>query len=224
MGFLLSTLVALASLYHTELRRLDAVAKRLAFPVTDTDAANAAFQRWHDSGDEADREAVLHWAYCYVYRYFLTRFIRERHAPSDLDMVLDKAFRRVERSLSTVRNPAKFSNWVSVICSNAMRNFWRDRKDTTELEDKNIHLFFDQSDLYDRNITRKVVAAAISSLPPSLEAVARRVLLDQKSYKEVSEEVDLPVPSVRTYFSKAIARLREDPDVALLWKSLVNPP
>ena len=66
-----------------DLARLDAVARHLPFDVRDVDAANDAFARWRETG-EGLREVDL-WAYCYVQRYFLAQFVRERGAASDVD-------------------------------------------------------------------------------------------------------------------------------------------
>ena len=190
------------------------VADRLPFAVDDYDAARDAFARWRQSGAEADRETVEVWSYGYVLWYFYSRFARERTAgPSDLDAAIEQAMRRVSRSMAAVREPRRFPNYVSRVCRNVLLTHRRRRRETTEVTDSMATVCPDEAEGYDLVLARRLVARAVAGLPPAIGRVARMRLLEGRPYTAIAEETGLPIDSVRTYASKAAARLREDPDL-----------
>lgn len=188
------------------------IADRLPFAVDDYDAAREAFARWRRSRAAADREAVEVWCYGYVLWYFHAQFARERSSgPSDLDAAVDQAIDRVFRSLPSAREPRLFPNYVSKICRNVLLTHRGRRRETVEINDWTVSVRPPEADGYDLVLVRRLVARALAGLPPAIRRVARMRILDGRPYAEVAETTGLPIDSVRTYASKAAARLRRDP-------------
>jgi RNA polymerase sigma factor (sigma-70 family) len=201
------------------MRSLDEVAAHLPFHVDDLDAANAAFQRWQETGRGEDLELVELWTYCYTRRYFIAKFLRDSvHGPTALDQLVGKAFTKARNNLENVRQPERFASWVSVICRHTFLNFLRRYRGE--------HAILDEARLpapprpehfeHDRRTTRRAVERAIGRLPPSLQEVARLKFLEDRSYEYIVEVTGRPAASVRAYVNKAVVRLREDPELLAL--------
>ena len=196
--------------------RLDAVAANLPFAVDDYTAAAAAFVRWRAGGDKADWDTAVLWVYCYVLRYLYVRFRREPAAAvSDVEAVVDRTFTKTVEALGTVRHPEKLPQFVSVVCKRALLTY-RQRCRPAEALDEERLAAPPRPDDFDRALVRWAAARAVESLPPALRPVARMRLLEKVPYAEIAEATGHPLPTVRTYVSKAIRRLREDPDLRAL--------
>ncbi len=208
-----------------QLRHLNAIAERLPFAVDDYSAAGAAFARWRESEHHADLQTVEIWTYCYTYRYFYTKFARERTGGvSDLDAAIDKAYLRVLTHLDSVRDPLKFAHFVSVICKRTLLNHRARRKETTEVTEGMAPTGFAEARDYDRRLVRHVLACAIQALPEAIRDIARMRLLDGMEYEAIAEETGRPTPTVRTYVSKALTRLRTNGDLRSLYFDDLLPP
>lgn len=207
---------------HAELRRLDAVAAALPFAIDDYAAANAAFVAWREG--RGGRRDVDLWAYCYVRRYVLTRFARETGgAPSDFDVVVTKAYERVLGSVDTVRDPSRFAQFVSVVCRNTLLNNRTRRRAFDEL-DETAPAPDDAPRDIDRDLLRHALALAIAALPEGIRETARLRLLEGLGYAELAERIGKGVPTARAYVSKAVKRLRQDPELRALHFDDVAPP
>ena len=193
---------------------LSHIADRLPFAVDDYDAARDAFARWHRSRSASDRQVVEVWCYGYVLWYFYSQFARERTSgASDLDAVVDQAIDRVFRSLPAAREPSRFPNYVSKICRNVLLTHRGRRRETVEINDSTATVGPAEADGYDLVLVRRLVARSLAGLPPAIRRVAQMRLLEARPYSEIAETTGLPIDSVRTYASKAAARLRRDPDL-----------
>ena len=214
------------------LARLDAVAGRLPFAIDDHDAANAAYRRWSDSRaagrpDAGAQEQVQIWAYCYVQRHALVRFAREPRlgGSADLDALISATFLHVLARLGEVRDPARFSHWVAVACRNGFVTYCRKRalrkppdpdlEDAGAVTDEGVEVLE-----LDRALVHQVVRIAIARLPETLRVVADLRLVKGRPYDEIAYTTGHPQPTVRAYVSKAIARLRADPDLRALQEEL----
>ena len=81
-----------------------------------------------------------------------------------------------------------------------------------------------EADDYDGQLVRAVLAEAIDGLPPAVREVARRRILEGLGYEAIAEATGHPTPTVRTYLSKALARLRTHPTLRSLYYDDVLPP
>ncbi|MEM6325976.1 MAG: sigma-70 family RNA polymerase sigma factor [Bacteroidota bacterium] len=204
--------------------RLDAVARHLPFGVLDVDAANAAFARWRQSGTQEDQREVDLWAYCFIRRYFLTQFLRERGTASDLDACISKALLNVRKHYEGI-DPERFASYVSVACRRTLLNHRRGRREATDLPDSlaDPTQTTTAGDL-DPAVVRRVIEAVLQGLPTNVGRVGRLRILDDVPYPDIADRLGLPLPTTRTYASRAIAALREDPGVrALCFDDLLPP-
>lgn len=206
------------------LTRLDVVARQLPFGVLDVESANDAFARWRQSGAEEDQRDVDLWTYCYVQRYFYVRFLRERGAASDLDDCISKTLERVRRRYEEI-DPQTFSSYVSVACRHTLLNHRRGRRDSTELpESLTADASSSPTTALDLQLIARVIEAVLRLLPENVARVGHLRLLERKEYKEIASVTGLPLPTVRTYASRAVAALREDARIRALYFDDLLPP
>ncbi len=192
---------------------LDALASRLPFHLEDTDAANAAFVRWRSSGSDADRRIVQLWTYCFIRRYYTVKFVQDSGSgAADLDELIDKTFLKAEESSSEIKTPDRYTAWVSVICKNNYLNYLRSRKPALSLDaEGGPELVAEKPAVYDDvGLARDAVRKAIERLPAYLQECATLRFVDGLSYEEMSERTGHPLPRIRSYVNKAVARFRSD--------------
>ena len=191
-----------------------APAADLPFSLDDTDAAARAFAHGR-AGDAAARGHAHIWAYGWASRYVARKFATERVGePSDADAVLDRIidglFGPGKSVDERVTDPERFPGYVMVICRNALMTHRARRRQFVEADDTVLEPTVDD-DLFegDTRVIRRDVAAAFAILPAAVRAVAEMRFTDQLSYEDIAEATGHPLPTVRTYLSKALARLRE---------------
>lgn len=197
-------------------KSLDELASSLPFHVDDTAAVNEAYSRWRAHRDPADRRAVRIWTYCFVRRYFMVKFVRESgYAASDMDDLIEKAFRKVERAEAQVRHPSRYASWVSVVCKNTFRNYLERRRRWISLdEEATPHLVAEWPTVYhDVGLAHQALVRAIDRLPAYLRACVRLRFIEGLSYKEIAARTGRPLPSIRAYIYKAVRRLRDDEEL-----------
>ena len=205
---------------------LDRAAQHLPFHVDDYDRASEAYVAARAGDPKARRTAEL-WAFCYVRRYFLAKFVRDRAYPVvDLDQLVGKAYGRVMDKWDTVKNPERFAAYLSVLCRNQYIDYLRARKADAYLEEaEHVHPTADPVDeaaVHDRPLAQRTLTRAIERLPDSLREVARLRLLENKSYEHVEAATGYTVPTARAYVHKALQKLRHDADVRALYAELLD--
>ncbi|HEX8386045.1 MAG TPA: sigma-70 family RNA polymerase sigma factor [Rubricoccaceae bacterium] len=194
------------------MRDLAPLLAALPFPLDDTEAAGQAFADGRGGDAAAGRNADL-WAYIWTVRYVTRKFLTERSGgPSDLDAVLTRAYEGVLRGAAGIEDPLKFPSYVSVVCKNAVLSHRERRRVTVEIDESTLEpVLHDDRHAGDGAVVRGDVADAIAGLPEAVRAVARMRILDGLTYEEIAEATGHPLPTVRTYLSKANGRLRALP-------------
>ncbi|PSQ72652.1 MAG: sigma-70 family RNA polymerase sigma factor [Bacteroidetes bacterium QH_2_64_26] len=197
----------------TPTSELRTIIERLPFSVDDTAAANNAFRRWRN-GNDADAERIVDmWTYCYICRYFLSKSSQGAfdHA-SDTDELTTRAYRKVLDNRDGVRNPDRYANWVSVICKNTFLNYTRRDQfsESVEEEEGPTLTAEKRQSVAEVGFVREALDEAIGQLPQYLQKPARLYFLEDREFEEISDAVDKPVATVRTYKHKAVKRLRTD--------------
>ena len=201
-------------MYHTPaFQSLAAVAAHLPYHLDDTEQANATFRRCCEGGTAADRQHLALWTYCFTLRYFMVKFVRTpSDTPSDMEALIEKTFRKIERHRPSLPCDTRYASWVSVICKNTYLNYRRrqrryvslDEPDRTPLEAERVEPARDIGE------AAQVVFQAILRLPKGLQEVARLRLLEDRSYSEMGEMTGKSLPTLRAYVNKAVRRLRDD--------------
>lgn len=193
--------------------QLESVLEHLPFSVDDTAAANDAFRRWVEGEDPNGERIVDLWTYCYVTRYFLSKSARgDLEATADADKLIKRTYEKVRNKRDEVRNPDRYAHWVSVVCKNTFLNHMRrDRVSTSiDAEDGPTLSAKASAPVADLGFVKEALVEAIDQLPDYLQEPARLYFLENKSFEEISDEIDKPVPTVRTYKHKAATRLQKD--------------
>lgn len=193
--------------------RLRTVSDQLPFPIDDTDAVNDAFRRWRRQDDPEAGHVVEMWVYCYVCRYFLVKAAGNAFDRAAVpDELITSTYEKIRNNHDSVRDPDRFSNWVSVVCKNTFLNearrtrtaesIHRERGPTLKAEDGRPTARL--------GLVREAIKEAIERLPEYLRTPARLYFLEGRNFEEISEVTGKAVSTVRTYKHKAIQRLRED--------------
>lgn len=191
---------------------LDRLVARLPFPLDATDEVNAAFERWQTEGSPEDEMAVALWTYCFVMRYFLVKSVYGsiQHA-ADVDALVAKVYRKIERKRTSVEEASRYASWVSVICKNTFLNYVQRRPTEQSIQEKDGPvLVAEPAQAHDAGFVMEALDEAIDRLPPYLQETARLYFLKGYSYAEISDAIDRPVPTVRSYRHKIVQRFRED--------------
>lgn len=197
----------------TPTSELRTIIERLPFSVDDTAAANDAFGRWRNGGDPAAERIVDMWTYCYICRYFMSKSSQGAfdHA-SDTDELTTRAYRKVLDNRGEVRNPDRYANWVSVICKNTFLNYTRRDQFSESIEEEEGPTLTAEKrqSVAEVGFVREALDEAIDRLPQYLQKPARLYFLEDREFEEISDAVDKPVATVRTYKHKAVKQLRTD--------------
>ena len=195
--------------------RLNALLAHLPFPLDAVDQVNAAFRAMREKGKKQAKDTVEVWTYCYVLRYYSVKASRDDiHPPSDLDVLVGKAFRRVTENQHTVKDPGRYASWVSVVCKNTFLNYTRKQEVLQSIDDEEqapVLVAENAEHSYDAGFIRAALRGAIQRLPDYLQEVARLHLLRGLSYSEIAAETGRNEGTVRTYRHRILKKLREDP-------------
>jgi RNA polymerase sigma factor (sigma-70 family) len=196
------------------------VLDQLSFALDDTEAVNQAFQTYRNEGRDEAEEQVEVWTYCYVYRYFMKKFgagsIQEA---ADADDLIARAFQKARRKRSSVQDPSRYANWVSVVCKNTFLNYARRDRVAQSIDDEEGPELVAEDPPPSRSdvgFVRQAFERAIDRLPDYLQEPARLYFLEDHTFQEIAEVIDKSVPTVRTYKHKAVKRLRKDDELRAL--------
>ena len=137
-------------------------------------------------------------------------------AGADADDVVQEAFVKAYRSLSSFRDGAEFRPWLLRIVVNESRNLHRgrsrrsDRERRVVREDARLVTGSDPAEVAEGAERRATLLAAIRALPEELrEVVSCRYLLEL-SESETAESLGIPNGTVKSRLHRGLARLREE--------------
>ena len=199
--------------YKTELSTLETLAARLPFSIDESNRVNEAFVAYMDRDRTEDKRLVDLWTYCYVRRYFLVKFIREaRYRASELDLLVEKTYRKVEKARPRITHHDKYAQWVSVVCRNMYVNFVARRRAVTGLPAVDIAENTDEGKDLDVNAAalHTSLVNAIDALPPFLRSTAHMRFIENLSNEEIARIIGKRSGTVRAYIHKICKRFRED--------------
>lgn len=192
---------------------LATIASRLPFHLNETEHVNAAYRRWREQGEQEAKYIVELWTYCFVRRYFLYKFVRysDRDYSADMDGLIETVYVKVQESQRTIADPARYAGWVSVVCRRAFLNYLRGRNLQVSLDqEKGAHLRAE--DLHgDPGLVMEGLQQAIGRLPEFLREVAYLRFVEDHTYPEIGHITGKPLPTIRSYVNKALAKIRSDP-------------
>ena len=139
----------------------------------------------------------------------------------DAEEAAQDTFVRAFRALERFRRDAKFSTWLYRIAMNVcLTKARQSRLDVTSIDasmdedDDSVPLQIpDQGDnpdqLVERSEFRERIRALIASLPPRYSAVLTLYHIQNLSYEEISQTLDLPIGTVKAHLFRARNALKK---------------
>ncbi len=144
--------------------------------------------------------------------FHVSKMVKESEQVEDLvQEALVKAFDNLE----SYNNSYAFSTWIYRITTNHTIDYLRKKKLKTTSIDKPIktgdgELFIELSDddaATDREIIKrqrkKIITAAIKNLPDKYRTVIEMRHIEELAYQEISEQLDLPLGTVKAHIFRA---------------------
>ncbi|HET6568546.1 MAG TPA: sigma-70 family RNA polymerase sigma factor [Rhodothermales bacterium] len=195
------------------------VARHLSFSVDDVERAAEAFRLWREQESDAAKRDVDLWTYCFVRRYFLAKLARTaRFSEADFEELISQAYLAAQSKSSQLRDPERYPHWVSKICKNRFLSYLNQNVDSVPLPDE-MPADFREPILDESTKAAVAVASAIQRLPDSLRDVTYQKLIEKRSYNEIERATGKDEGTLRSYISKARAKLRGD----LVLRKFINP-
>lgn len=146
-----------------------------------------------------------------LYR-FVIRYIDH---PEDAADIAQQAFAEAARTIHTFRGDSKLSTWLFGIAMNMVRNYLSrapHRVYKFETEDSLASFAAPEPDPAE-HVTQKqllqLLAAAMAELPPEMSEVLTLVAVDEISYQDAADILNIPLGTVRSRVSRARSVLRE---------------
>ncbi|MEP1150358.1 MAG: sigma-70 family RNA polymerase sigma factor [Balneola sp.] len=154
--------------------------------------------------------------------FHVRKMIKEKELVEDL---VQEVFMKAFKNLTSYSNEYAFSTWLYRIATNHTIDYLRKKKlqtlsinDPYKTKDGEFEIQLpDDTYATDKEVIRKerkqIVQEAIQELPEKYKAVIQLRHMDELSYDEISEKLDLPLGTVKAH----IFRARE-----LLYKALID--
>jgi len=153
--------------------------------------------------------------------------------PADQEEICQEIFIRIYQNLPDFKFKAKLSTWIGRIAYNTTINHLRKEK-IPLLDDRQVEtpgrdghkgksdgyaLLHDPGPAPDALLERKdrgeMIERMLIQLPPSFRMILTLFHLEQMSYQEISELMDLPEGTVKSYLYRARKKLKEVLDMEL---------
>lgn len=154
--------------------------------------------------------------------FHIRKMIKEKELVEDL---VQEVFMKAFKNLATYSNEYAFSTWLYRIATNHTIDYLRKKKlqtlsinDPYKTKDGELEIQLpDETYATDKQVIKKerkkIVQDAITNLPEKYRAVIQLRHMDELTYDEIADELDLPLGTVKAH----IFRARE-----LLYKALID--
>jgi RNA polymerase sigma factor (sigma-70 family) len=122
-----------------------------------------------------------------------------------------EALIRIYRKIDTYQEKAKFSTWVQRIVSNICMDKFRSKKETVSIEEHELNVS-DKHNVEDEIIVNSLtsdIQEAIQKLPKQYRMVVVLRYLEDLSYQEIADTLQLPLNTVKSYLFRARQQLQE---------------
>ena len=144
--------------------------------------------------------------------FHVYRMVKDKEQVEDL---VQEAFMKAFKNLDSYNTDYAFSTWLYRITTNHTIDYLRKKKLPTTSIDKPVKTrdgdmqmeIADESEPADRAILRKerkkIVTHAIENLPEKYRQVIEMRHIEELSYQEISEQLDLPLGTVKAHIFRA---------------------
>jgi RNA polymerase sigma-70 factor (ECF subfamily) len=129
-----------------------------------------------------------------------------------------ETFLRAYRGLPTFKSEARFSSWLYQIALNLCRDRLRQRRGKTlvSIEDLDVataarieRTGATAQDMVEAKDLGRIVAAAMSELPPEQREVITLKEYQGLTFQEIADTLDVPVSTVKTRLYRGLVQMRE---------------
>ena len=144
------------------------------------------------------------------------RMLRNRE---DAEDAAQEAFLRAFRSIGTFRGQAKFSSWLVRIAINvslsfaervhAKQTFVEFQEKTDKADAHSVEAGMNPEEIAARQDFGERIRALVGTLEPRYRAVITLYYLEERSYREVADILEIPLGTVKTHLHRAKEYLRK---------------
>lgn len=131
------------------------------------------------------------------------------HQAELADDLVQETYIKALKSRSQLQDIKKLKPWLTRILVNVHIDYLRTRRDQIPLEDKHVLNLDDPTMVMGREDNIQRVRDAISKLNDEHRKVVTLIDLEEFSYAEVAEILDIPVGTVMSRLNRARIKLRE---------------
>ncbi|MFD2116153.1 RNA polymerase sigma factor [Paenibacillus yanchengensis] len=158
------------------------------------------------SGDRDALITLLREVETHVYRtaYYIL------HNEQDALDAAQEALIRIYTKIDTYEEKAQFKTWVQRIVTNICIDKFRRKKPTVSIDEHEL-VFHEKQNVEEEVLaayTNRDIKAAIDQLPEHHRSVVVLRYLQDFSYKEIADSLDLPLNTVKSYLFRARQQLQ----------------
>jgi RNA polymerase sigma-70 factor, ECF subfamily len=153
------------------------------------------------SGPEIAQIVAEHHRAVYGYAYRLTGSVH------DAEDLTQEVFLIAHRKIGQLRDVETAKSWLFAIARNA---FLRDRRPKHPLlaADADVEVDLIADDPADDGVDRDRLQAALNRLPEVFRAAVAMYYFEERSYREIADELDVPIGTVMSRLARAKDQLR----------------
>jgi RNA polymerase sigma-70 factor (ECF subfamily) len=156
--------------------------------------------------DRRSRLARLMVAQLPALRRYAVGLSGDRQAADDL---VQDCIERALRRMDTLADEQKLAGWLRSILFNAFIDARRTSRSRGEVVDSDLNALLDMTTPPDRQQEANEVLRATSRLAPQHRQVLLLVAAEGLSYREIADELAVPIGTVMSRLARARAQLRE---------------
>ncbi|MDZ7661234.1 RNA polymerase sigma factor [Thiohalophilus sp.] len=139
------------------------------------------------------------------------------HSPALADDLTQEALTRVWKNLDQLHDADGFDKWCFKILINCWRNHLRSERQYMDVDDYVLQERETPQSLHEQQRLTEQVKRAVATLPQGQRQVVTLVDLEELSYSEVAEVLDIPIGTVMSRLCRArkllVERILEKPSV-----------
>ncbi len=162
-------------------------------------------------GNRTAQTTLMNLMWDRVYYFILSR-VHNKHDAEDITI---RTFTKVFQKLKLYNNSFDFATWVRSIAYNTMVDFLRKKPNPKiSLDDEFSNIDIEsavptpEQDLIQKQSTTQLLQS-IENLPKIYQDVIKLRYLEDKTYKEIAQELNLSMPNVKVRISRARKLLEE---------------
>lgn len=174
-------------------------------------------------------EKIQVWSYLRIKKYFLMKYVNEQmRKPSDVEFIIENAYIKFHQNLEKVRNPEKFKSWLVTICQNEMAEYYKIRKNTSEIMiyfPENIICHYSEEiirDFENEESIKQLFCEIRKVVTPAEADVVYKKIIESKTNFTIGQELNINEQSVKNHYYRAIEKMRNSYIINNLLKKKID--